>query len=725
MKFWRRLSRYALGTLLIGLAALALAACSGSDGSGGGFLFGGGGGENGDGSGGAGIQADVNRNLNYSPTQLIFDQVEVGEETTEEITIENTGDGTINLQNIELVEGGDEGDEDGRREFLTGENWVNSTKLKSDDQLSDGEKEAIDELGDEADPTNITLEVSYKPLNEVPDEGYLLIETNSTDEDQRRIEVPLRPSSLKPQINAPDQLNFTSVEPGTRQWKRFSIQNIGQVPLKITKIQKSGSSTYAVRVPPADEDGGDSGGGNKTMDDDSDQENGGPIPDDDAKIDSELPKTLEPGEGFDLRVWFTPEDNRAEEGSITIFSNDPDNAQKKVEFIGNSGVPCLGLSHEDEINFGQSSTGKVATKTVTVENCRPRSDEPLKLENVTIAEDGGGVFGLKNQSLPGDLNDGQAYALDGDEATNFVVTFTPPENQSYSGVLKVESNDPSRRTHEIKLVGAGSDNECPEAVAEGKVEGGSRLKTSLNTLPLETIVFDGTDSQDPDGEVERYEWSIIDRPADSTARLTPNSNVEQPELFLDLAGTYKVELVVYDDKGAASCGEQAIVEIRAVPNEDIHIQLVWDTPSDTDQTDTTGADLDLHYLNKKHAKAWNEAPWDIFWHNKTADWGEENRKADDPSLDIDDTDGAGPENVNHDEPVTGQSYAVGVYYYDDHGFGPSYATVRIYIDSELKKEYKNKFLSGTFEFWKVGLIEWPTKNIYKRDEKSTGFPTVR
>ena len=85
------------------------------------------------------------------------------------------------------------------------------------------------------------------------------------------------------------------------------------------------------------------------------------------------------------------------------------------------------------------------------------------------------------------------------------------------------------------------------------------------------------------------------------------------------------------------------------------------------------------------------------------------------------TDGAGPENVNHNEPGNGV-YAVGVYYYDDNGFGPSYATVRIYIDGKLAKEYKNKYMSGTFDFWKVGLIEWPSKNIYKRDEKFEGFP---
>ena len=448
------------------------------------------------------------------------------------------------------------------------------------------------------------------------------------------------------------------------------------------------------------------------------EEPAGPKPEDDKPVSEVEGTSLQPGDSVDLRVYFEPEDNAAEEGKLVVFSNDPDQGEKVIKLLGNSGSPCLGLSHQNEVNFGVSSIDQTASKTVTVENCRSRAED-LKLEGVEVTDDAGGVFSVSKSSLPGDLNDA-AYVIEGDDRANFVVEFEPKKKETYEGTLLVKSNDPSRRMHTVKLIGKGSDNQCPEAIAKASVKGNENQRAEIETLPLETIKFDASDSSDSDGSIERYEWSIIERPQDSTARLTPSSSVEKPELFLDLAGDYKVELKVYDNRETASCGNRAIVEITAIPQDDIHVQLVWDTPADPDQTDTDGADLDIHYLNPKGQ--WNETPYDIFWHNKTADWGRKNYKMDDPTLDIDDTDGAGPENVNHNNPENGKTYSVGVYYYDANGYGPSYATVRLYIDTKLAKEYKNKYMSGTFDFWKVGLIEWPSKNIYKRDEKFEGFP---
>ena len=501
----------------------------------------------------------------------------------------------------------------------------------------------------------------------------------------------------------------------------MTLENAGQAKLDISDIQVIESELFEVRTF-VDQSGSDQDGGDKKMGQQGDEEPAGPQPEEDAPISEVVGTALPPGESVDLRVYFEPEDNKPERGALAIFSNDPDQGEKVIELLGNSGSPCLGLSHQKEVNFGVSSIDQTASKTVTVENCRSRA-ENLTLEGIEVVDDGGGVFSVSESSLPGDLNDA-AYVVEGDDRANFVVEFEPKAKKVYNGTLLVESNDPSRQAHRIELVGKGSDNRCPNAVAEAAVEGNENQRAQIDTLPLETIRFDASGSTDPDGSIERYEWSIIDRPKDSTARLTPSSSAKQPELFLDLAGDYKVELKVYDNEETASCGERAIVEITAIPQDDIHVQLVWDTPADPDQTDTDGADLDLHYLNPNGQ--WNEKPYDIFWHNKTGDWGLKGDSPaatkDNPTLDIDDTDGAGPENVNHDEPKNGTAYSVGVYYYDANGFGPSYATVRIYIDGQLAKEFKNKYMSGTFDFWKVGLVEWPSKNIYKRDEKFDGFP---
>ena len=645
------------------------------------------------------LQKSQNPRISF-PDSVNFNQLNVGESQTSTVIIENTGDAPLEIESVELIEEG----EDGEQEFTRGDKW--------------SERATIEPGGQDF----LELDVEYAPVNAKSDTGEIVIASNDPDYQRRDAVIELSPKGLNPRLKVDQTVNFSSTPPGASASKIVTVQNVGQATLEVDEITISGNSTFQVTVPKEDEGSSMGGGGGMKGEGMQGEGSQAPEPADDRSVDAFLDggKEVAPGGGFKLRIWFQPEDASPKEATMTIFSNDADSEKTKVKLSGNSKSACLGLSHEEEVGFGQSSTGSVATRTVTLENCRPRNAKDLEIESIEVIDDGGGVFGLKEESLPGELN-GKKHVIVGESRSNFTVTFTPPEKKKYTGKLRIESNDPSRRKHIVELIGEGSDNACPTALAEAKIEGSSRTKTTINTLPLEKIVFDGSKSSDPDGSIDRYEWSIIERPEDSTARLTPNANAPKPKLFLDLAGTYKIELVVYDDKGAASCGDQAIVTLKAVPQEDIHVQLVWDTPGDGDQTDTSGADLDLHYLSPK-ATEWNKSPYDIFWHNKEADWGQANDPTDDPSLDIDDTDGAGPENVNHNNPEPGLNYTVGVYYYDDHGFGPSYATVRIYINGALKEEYKNKFMSGTFDFWKVALIQWPTGVIYKRDRKFNGFP---
>lgn len=671
MTMWRQMKKLAL----IGACVTALAACG--DGTGDPDDPGGG--------GGGGFQGDKVANIQTSGS-LNFSSINIGGSETGELRISNTGDDVLKLNSIALKE---EGDSD--RELFSGENWVSKAEVAPGEELA--------------------LQITYKPVNEQVDTGEVVIEHNASNAENPLV-VPIDLPELEPDISGTDSVNFQSVQENTKAWKAVTIQNAGNSPLKISGIKLGDNKTFSLSYP--DPELGDEALKSPDKDIEPGSRNEWPV--------QGVPTELQPDEIMDIRVWFEPTDTSAESTELQIVSNDPDENFFKVDIVGNAGTPCLGLSHEEQLNFGQGSINNVNTKTMTIENCRPRAEDALEIKNIRLKDDGGGVFGVKEDTLPGELAQGKAFEIVGDNRASFVVTFTPPEEKTYNGVLVIESNDPSRKAHEIKLVGKGSDNQCPNAVAEARVKGSSMYTNQINTLPLETIQFSSQKSQDPDGQISKYEWSILKRPEDSTARLVPGNDRPNPELFLDLAGKYQIELVVYDNDGAPSCGEnRALVNIEATPNEDIHVQLVWDTPSDTDQTDDDGADVDLHYLSPKGT--WNEQPYDIFWHNKTGDWGVPNKTDDDPSLDIDDTNGAGPENVNHDNPEPGQAYKIGVYYYEDNGFGPSYATVRIYIDGKLKREFKNKFLEKTFYFWYVGLVEWPTKNIYERDMvREDGFP---
>lgn len=690
MHLWRRVST----TLMAGLA-FALIACGGS-------------GDSIQGEQNAEISTDLNSDT------VRFGSVNVGEQTTEQVEIENAGSDDLELRNLDIEERGD----DVGREFRT-----------AGDKYWDGTTIAPGE--------SIELGVTYAPRNYTggetnPDTGEIVIDSNDARYQEEPFTIDFDVQGLAPEL-APDpesSVTFSAVEPNSTAAKSLTLTNEGSSDLKIDDIAVSGegSGDFALRKYVEQEDSSGDGEGGEDGEGDGDggddEESGGNAalnPDNHDPISEVTNSAIPPDESVRVEVFFEPKTEQAVEAEITIFSNDPVAGEKDIALTGNSGTPCLGLSHQDEINFGSTSTDNTATTTVTVQNCRSQADN-LVLENIEVANNDDGAFEVT--SLPGEMPD-REHEIEGDGVINFVVEFTPSESATYNGELVIDSNDqayPDGKT--IDLIGKGNDNPCPNAEAVGRVkadEGGSagEYDNEIDALPLDTIEFDGTESTDPgDGSIERYEWSIIDRPADSTARLTPSSNVEQPELFLDLAGEYTVELVAYDDEGAQSCGDRALVEITAIPDEDIHVQLVWDTPSDPDETDDDGTDLDLHYMHPE-ATSWNQAPFDIFWNNKEADWDEDGT----PSLDIDDTDGAGPENINHDNPGT-HGYTVGVYYYQDNGFGPSYATVRIYVRGQLAQEYKNKYMEDTYDFWKVGVVDWPSGNVYKRDEMFEDFPNT-
>ncbi len=157
-----------------------------------------------------------------------------------------------------------------------------------------------------------------------------------------------------------------------------------------------------------------------------------------------------------------------------------------------------------------------------------------------------------------------------------------------------------------------------------------------------------------------------------------------------------------------------------VPDEAIHIELLWHTPGDPDETDEgsgVGSDLDLHFSHPwaggpdldgdGEPDGWFDQPFDCFWFNAHPNWGSFDPSIDDdPDLDLSDTDGAGPEiiGLNIPEDVV---YKIGVHYWNDHGYGASNATVRVYIYGSLVFEVVDVQLFD-LDMWEVCTVEWPS-----------------
>jgi hypothetical protein len=353
------------------------------------------------------------------------------------------------------------------------------------------------------------------------------------------------------------------------------------------------------------------------------------------------------------------------------------------------------------ITFADTPVGSRARAVVSIQNCSTTRTAMLNIIGIEVD----GVAFSASAPIATEV----PYGL----ITSFAVEFAPTNGNQQTGQIVVRSNAKTGPVT-IPVSGKGIVNAtCPTAVATGRI-GNTVYTSNIAAEPLQTLELSAQGSMSSTGQPLSYEWSVIQRPTGSTASLS-NPNIANPTMFLDLAGTYRFELNVYDN-GLISCAP-AVVFVQTTADGDIHVQLVWETPGVTDPS--LGTDLDIHYLHP--VGRWNNAPFDIFWRNRTADWGASGMQ-DDPTLDIDDTDGSGPENVNHSNPEN-LSYAVGVFYYADKGYGSSFATVRVYLNGALAYEKQNKELTTTGQFWDVARINWSSRSVTAIDTVVNDFPT--
>jgi len=204
------------------------------------------------------------------------------------------------------------------------------------------------------------------------------------------------------------------------------------------------------------------------------------------------------------------------------------------------------------------------------------------------------------------------------------------------------------------------------------------------------VSLDGSASSDPGGLSLDYAWTISRMPPGSSTSLSTLVG-DSTNFFADVAGEFEVQLVVKNSLGVSSTPAKCLID--AVPEDELHIELTWDT---------TKADLDLH-LSLEDTEFFQK-PGDCNFCNPNPNWnggGSDN----DCRLDIDDRTGKGPENINVQFPDNG-SYDVVVHYFDDHGDDEVEATVRVYTYGVLSQEVSKIMIRN--EVWQVGQANMPS-----------------
>lgn len=381
---------------------------------------------------------------------------------------------------------------------------------------------------------------------------------------------------------------------------------------------------------------------------------------------SELPPTLENGATWPLQVYFTPTDEVAYTGILTIESDDPDEPIT-VTLTGNGvPVPAPDIDPDaDTYDFGAIAAGSGTYGFLPIRNIGNAT-----LEITGMDQTGSGTFSIESA---------QTNTVDPGQSIDLFLKYSPYADTGDSGTIIIHSNDPDEPETTITLIGnGGGDNQYPVAVIDGPTE----------ITPGELVSLSGAGSYDPlDLELVSYDWTVVS-PDGSSATLT--ADADTATLQTDLAGTYTASLQVTNSDGLQSAPDLLMIE--AIPNEDLHIELYWSTAQ---------ADLDLHLSNS--SGSFFQIPGDISYCNKTADWGSSSSTADNPTLTLDDDDGYGPESIKLPTPAL-DTYTVRVHYFEDNGDGDVSATVNIYIRGELKESYTNVLTRDYV--WDVAQIQW-------------------
>lgn len=548
---------------------------------------------------------------------------------------------------------------------------------------------------------------------------------------------------------SPQQLDFGTVKVGASAEKVAKALNVGDAPLLISQIDfaPNDSKAFELKV------------GENTYP-------GGKV------VLFEPPLKLEKSAGLDLPVKFLANDGAVHASTMKIYSNDP-SSPTTVQLLANKNVPCLKVQPYPTLNFGNVVLGAANKKKLALSSCGTEEVEVTGLDLLkdtggvftlgAIAVLGGKPIG-KDNPLKIAKND----VVDVLVTCTPVSENKDPSGkiQPYTAQIAVADNtiDPAKT---VALLCQGTNVACPTAIIEAEneeiVPQGQILLKGSGSVALEPHAVTAWKwevlKQPPgtDGYLF-YPQALASAACKSDGTcptLSPNAKAADvvfgiptyhkadSKLYVqaNVAGEYAFKLSVVDDGNNQSCNA-ATVTINVVPDTGIHIELLWDTPLDVDKKDTgndAGSDLDLHFTHPsatagKTCKTpaelcpngkpcacqpdldldgagdpWFEATFDCYWFNANPKWGSLTLNANHPGLDLDDTDGAGPENLNLATPENSTKYSVGVHYWDAHNYGDSTATVTIYILGTQKASVTQ--LMHECDMWWVSQIDWPSGDL--------------
>jgi len=381
--------------------------------------------------------------------------------------------------------------------------------------------------------------------------------------------------------------------------------------------------------------------------------------------------TVDGGDSLSVTLGFRPHKYMDYRARLLVHSDDEDQPVLAVPITGTGVVgatPDIAVSSLS-VDFGTVPKNETETAFFTILN---EGDGPLDILGLDIDD---GPFSLVTDPT------GQAIAA-GSEFT-VIADYTPSDDATgHAAHVLVRSTDPDEPEIDIVLLGGNGGDDYGVPIAD------INCAALSGTAPPTTVALRAPNSDDPEDINNvyplQYEWELIGRPELSRTYIM-NPNEEEPDLFIDVAGSYEIQLIVTDFNGIVS--EPDVCEVNVVPDEDLYIALSWDK---------NNADLDLHLVPAGRA-LWG--PLSCFWCCQVpiwpVTWGI-------PVYALDNTVGYGPENINVSVPGE-NTFHIRAHYYHNGGGGSTEATISVYIDGMLT-ETITQTIPDDGHVWKVGAV---------------------
>lgn len=333
---------------------------------------------------------------------------------------------------------------------------------------------------------------------------------------------------------------------------------------------------------------------------------------------------------------------------------------------------CLGTS-PFEVDFGAVTIGETGERTVTISNC---GEATPRIVDMYI--DGASEFSF----------DGPATPFSVASEVGVQVFFDPVNELESAALLYLESE--LGETYSVQLYGEGFEPEtdCPTPVAVCRVQDSGDTWSASVTAEIGDVIE--CNAWDSFGEVEivGFSWGLSERPFGS--EITDWSDADSFEFEPDVPGDYVVNLAIWDESDTSGCFEDTVdVTVRdesgGEPLPSLHVSLTWDN----------GADLDHHFVHE--SGDFFDTTYDCHYGNMNPDWGEAGARHN-PTLDVDDTDGFGPENINIAEVEAGVTYTGIVAVSNMNGTSSVAPTLTVFVDDEWVHEFTGS-LETSSDYW--------------------------